>query len=160
MFKSVGWTMRSIILAPAEASTYHHVPMSCPPLKSILSTICSRSGLLLQTFRSTRCHLRGLSRQSGPPSPRYPSRGGCGQTKNLVYPCRLTKRKSPKSRSVSQGQWAQMLLAHRSVAWQCMDREIVPFFQVQISTRLGSKNPPGSLSDNLSSECTFGPELA
>lgn len=29
-FKSVGWTMRSIVLAPAEASTYHHVPMSCP----------------------------------------------------------------------------------------------------------------------------------
>ena len=124
-FKSVGWTMRSFILAPGEASTYHHVPMSCPPLKSIHSTIFSRSGLLLQTFRSTLCRLRGPSRQSGPLSLRYPSRENLRSDQKSRLSLPPDKRKLPKSRTASQDQWVQMLLARRSVAWPCMDREIV-----------------------------------
>jgi hypothetical protein len=92
VLKSVGWTMRSFILAPGEASTYHHVPMSCPPLKSIHSTIFSRSGLLLQTLRLNTLPPKRAIPAKWAPLAAVSKPRDLRSDKNLVYPCRLTKR--------------------------------------------------------------------
>jgi hypothetical protein len=135
--------MRSFILAPTEASTYHHVPMSCPPLKSIHSTIFSRSGLLLQTLRLNTLPPKRAIPAKWAPLAAVSKPRDLRSDKNLVYPCRLTK----SSRTASQDQWAQTLLACRSVAWQYMDREIVQVFKYKFPQSLARK--PGSPSNNF-----------
>lgn len=104
------------------------------PFSPAVACCCKR-------FASTRCRLRGPSRQSGPPLAAVSKPRDLRSDKNLVYPCRLTK----SSRTASQDQWAQMLLACRSVAWQYMDREIVQVFKYKFPP----PSPPGSPSNNF-----------